>query len=52
MFIEESHLAEQKLADSNRLCNEIMLTALACVMTWLTSKFIQNDVVSPKLNYM
>lgn len=29
----KSYLAKQKLANSNRLCNEIMLTASACAMT-------------------
>lgn len=30
------YLAKQKLANSNRLCNEIMLTASACAMYDLT----------------
>lgn len=33
VFIEYFYLAKQKLADTNRLCNEIMLTASVCTMT-------------------
>lgn len=33
LYSSKSYLAKQKLASSNRLCNEIMLTASACAVT-------------------